>query len=183
MSETIRTEAVAPEPLSAAPTASLPTVPAPAAAPAVEVDREQVVCPECGNPAEVTLNRRDAVDFCARCDYPLFWTPSAVIRDSGAGTGESLRRLPGAAGRVTVASVPCPTCAESNLVGAELCVRCGGPMVLPLAEPEPEPVVVAEPEPLPPLEPEPTGVAWWWWVVGAATLVALIALIVVAIAR
>lgn len=183
MSETIPGEAVAPEPLSAAPTAQLPTVPAPAEPPVVEVDREQIVCPECGTVADVTLNRRDAIDFCARCDYPLFWTPSAVIRDGGAGNGESLRRLPGTAGRVTVASVACPTCAEANLVSAEFCVRCGGPMVLPEPEPEPEPVVVVEPEPLPPLEPEPTGIAWWWWVIGAATLIALIALIVVAIAR
>jgi hypothetical protein len=144
--------------------------------------RSAVVCPECGTPASATLNRRDAQDFCVKCDFPLFWTPTEVIRDGVDGGGESLRRLPGTAGRVTVASVPCPTCAEANPLGAETCLRCGGPMVLVAA---PEPVRAPEPAPLPPPVPEPVeaGIGWYWWLVGGATLIALIALVVVVLAR
>jgi hypothetical protein len=142
-----------------------------------------VVCPECGTVGLVTPNRRDASDFCAQCDFPLFWTPAAVEldRDQGA-AAEALRRLPGTAGRLTVASLGCPTCAEANPVGAATCLRCGGPMVLPLPEVEAEPVVVA-PAPAPEPAPEPQGNPWWWWLVGAATLVALVALVVVLAVR
>jgi hypothetical protein len=145
--------------------------------------RSTVICPECGTSAQVALNRREAQDFCARCDFPLFWTPADVIRDGGEGSGENLRRLPGTAGRVTVAAVPCPTCAEANPVGAETCLRCGGPMVL-ITAPEPIPVIAPPPPPpAPEPTPEPTGIDWYWWLVGGATLVALIALIVVLVAR
>src|SRR3954470_24504042 len=65
---------------------------------------EVITCPECGTSAQVTLNRRDSVDFCRTCDYPLFWTPSKVIRDPADNNDESLRRLPGTVGRATVAS-------------------------------------------------------------------------------
>jgi uncharacterized paraquat-inducible protein A len=138
--------------------------------------RHEIICPECGAHGMVAPSRRESADFCAQCDFPLFWTPAAVEldRDQTAAV-EALRRLPGTAGRVTVASVPCPTCAEANPVGAETCLRCGGPMVL--RAPEPVPVVVApapEPEPV----PEPS-TNWWWWVLGGATLIALIALVVV----
>ena len=144
--------------------------------------RAEVACPECGTPAHVALNRRDAQDFCAKCDFPLFWTPAEVIRDGGVGGGENLRRLPGTAGRVTVASIPCPTCAETNPVGAEHCLRCGGPMVL-VTAPEPIAMPVVAPPPPPAPAPEPTGIDWYWWLVGGASLVALIALIVVVLAR
>ena len=146
--------------------------------------REPVVCPQCGTPGMVSANRRDASDFCAECDFPLFWTPTAVIRGGGEETGDALRRLPGTAGRVTVASRPCPTCAEANIVTAEHCVRCGGPMVLPPpAAPAPEPVPA--PAPLPEPEPEPEPVGWHWpaLVVAFATLVALVAVIVVTLQR
>lgn len=144
--------------------------------------RAAVACPECGTSAPVALNRRDAQDFCAKCDFPLFWTPAEVIRDGAEGSGENLRRLPGTAGRVTVASIPCPTCAEANPVGAETCLRCGGPMVL-VTAPEPITVIAPPPPPAPVPEPEPAGIDWYWWLVGGATLVALIALIVVVLAR
>jgi hypothetical protein len=144
-------------------------VPAPTNAPA-----EQVACPECGTVAMVALTRREAGDFCVQCDYPLFWTPSKIVLDSAASAGESLRRLPGASGRVTVASVPCPHCAEGNLVGAEVCLRCGGLM----NPPAPEPAVVAPPPPPPPApEPAPR-TPWWVWVLGGTTLLLLVALIV-----
>src|SRR6185312_7518191 len=86
-----------------APTAPAPTVAA-AMPPALA---ETITCPECGTIAQVTLNRRESIDFCRNCDYPLFWTPSKVVRDSSDTGDESLRRLPGQAGRATVASLPC----------------------------------------------------------------------------
>lgn len=147
--------------------------------------RVPVQCPECGASGLVTPNRRDATDFCAQCDFPLFWTPAAVILDGGDGTADAaLRRLPGTGGRLTVASTPCPTCAEANPVGAVTCLRCAGPMVLPEPEPEPEPepapVVV---EPLWEPEPEREPIHWSLWLVAAATLIALVAIVVVALNR
>lgn len=113
------------------------------------VRREQVVCPECGFNQPVTLNRRDSVDFCTRCDYPLFWTPREIQLGEDDNNAEALRRLPGTGGRQTVASVPCPTCAEENTLTAVVCARCHGPMVI--AEPAPvtvaAPTVVVEEEP------------------------------------
>ncbi len=142
-------------------------VPAPAAVPP-----EQVTCPECGTVSVVALTRRESTDFCPQCDYPLFWTPSKVVLDSASTSAESLRRLPGTAGRVTVGSLPCPHCAEGNLITAEICVRCGGLM----DPPEPEPVVVAAPPPAPEPEPAPR-TPLWVWVLGGATLLVLIALV------
>lgn len=141
---------------------------------------EAVTCPECGRTAQVTVNRRDAVDFCSNCDYPLFWTPSVIIRDFSGTADDSLRRLPGARGRAAIASVPCPHCSELNMVSAETCIRCGRPMRI---TPELPPVVQAAPPPAPALPPPPEPdkpVAWWIWVLlalGASLLAALIVLI------
>jgi hypothetical protein len=151
-------------------------------APAVAVPKpaniELMVCPECGTTAMVTLNRRESTDFCRNCDYPLFWTPSAVLRDRGTDlNAESLRRLPGTVGRATIASLTCPHCAEPNAVSATICVRCGLPLHL-VDAPAPERVYIPPP-PMPYVEPERT-VAWWVWallVVGTAVLVTLIVLI------
>jgi hypothetical protein len=144
--------------------------------------REQITCPECGTTAVVIFHRRDAGDFCAVCDFPLFWTPSAVIRDHGPGSGEALRRLPGTGGRQTVASAPCPTCAEANPITAANCLRCGGPMVL-APEPElppPAPEPVPEPAPVPPAaKPFP----WWWVVGGVLTVAVLVVLLIVLLER
>ena len=139
-----------------------------------------VSCPSCGTAATVTLNRRESRDFCRVCDYPLFWTPGAVVRDSAPGTGESLRRLPGQAGRVTVASQPCPTCAEPNALSALICIRCSGPMKIEVVVP-PEPVYIA---PVPVFEPviiEEKKVAWWVWALIAAGFVITVTLIVLAV--
>ena len=135
---------------------------------------DRVTCPECGSVQDVRLSRRDSADFCRRCDFPLFWTPSQVMRDRGdGGEGESLRRLPGTAGRIRLASVACPHCAELNTVSAELCVRCGLSMH-PIAYEEPAPVYIP-----PPPEPEPVVEIeerdrWWVWAAVAMTLVAII---------
>jgi hypothetical protein len=148
------------------------TVPAPAGA------RDRVTCPECGAVQDVYLNRRDAVDFCHNCDFPLFWTPSEVIRDRGPGDGDALRRLPGTVGRTTLASTACPHCSELNLVSAQVCIRCGLPMH-PVAElpPPPEPVYVPPPPPVVAPEPE-RGVPWWVWVLGGVALAAIIVVVI-----
>jgi hypothetical protein len=123
---------------------------------------DQVTCPECGTVALVNLTRREAEDFCRNCDYPLFWTPSKILLDRAGLSDDSLRRLPGTVGRVTVASFPCPHCAEPNQLTAIDCVRCGRPLrPVHFEPPPPMPVYV----PPPPLEPEPVkrGVPWWVW--------------------
>ncbi|WP_372728642.1 hypothetical protein [Nocardioides sp.] len=124
---------------------------------------ERVVCPECGAVAMVSLNRRQSADFCARCDYPLFWTPTEIVRGEGDLDDMALRRLPGTVGRVSVASAACPHCAEANQISAEVCVRCGGPMTV-------EPTVAA-PVVAPPPAPEEPAVlapmpAWMWATIG-----------------
>lgn len=144
-------------------------VPTPTSAPA-----EQVTCPECGTVAMVALTRRESDDFCVQCDYPLFWTPSKVVLDSGTTAGESLRRLPGTSGRVMVGSTPCPHCAEGNLLTAEICARCGGQM----NPPAPAPVVAAAPPPPAAVVEPKKPIPWWVWVIGGTTLLLLIALVV-----
>src|SRR5690606_25394702 len=96
------------------------------------------------------------------CDYPLFWARSTLVTAGGGGTDADtgLRRLPGTAGRTTVATRTCWACQEPNLLAAAVCVRCGsdlaGPPTVPPPPPEPEPVVavveeviVARPSPWP----------------------------------
>lgn len=152
------------------PTAVAASMPAPAT--------ELVTCPECGTTAQVTLNRRESLDFCRTCDYPLFWTPTKVIRDSADSTDASLRRLPGQAGQVTVASVACPFCYEPNALSAQTCLRCHRPMH-PVEEVlAPAPVYV--PPPAPVVVEQPAKVAWWVWALlalGAAAVIVLVVLI------
>ena len=139
---------------------------------------EHVVCPECGTVAMVSLNRRRSEDFCARCDYPLLWTPTEIVRGEGDGEDLALRRLPGTVGRVAVASAACPHCAEANQLSATTCVRCGGPMQV--EQTVVAPVVVAPPPEEPtPLTPMP---AWIWAAVGL-TLALLTWLILYLISR
>ena len=163
-----------------APVRVLPEMPA--GAPAVAVlpppQTEQVSCPECGRVATVTLTRRESVDFCTNCDYPLFWTPSKILVDRSGLSDESLRRLPGTVGRVAIASFPCPHCAELNQVSAVDCIRCGRPL-RPVHFVAPTPVYVPPP-PMPEPEPEPRGVPWWVWVLVAAAVATTIVMIVLA---
>ena len=152
---------------------------APTAAALPPAATELISCPECGTTAMVTLNRRDARDFCRNCDYPLFWTPSRVLTDANSGNNDqALRRLPGTVGRATVASLTCPHCAEPNAVTAENCVRCGLPLRVVAAPPPPPPPVVYVPPP-PVVEPVPEQhVAWWVWALIAFGLVVTVTLIV-----
>ena len=41
-----------------------------------------IVCPECGLVTSLTAIRRAADEFCAHCDYPLFWAPTALPLDN-----------------------------------------------------------------------------------------------------
>jgi hypothetical protein len=162
------------EPAPAEP-AVVPTVMA-AAVPAAAT--EVITCPECGTTAMVTLNRREARDFCRQCDYPLFWTASRVLDDRSDPNDQALRRLPGTVGRATVASLTCPHCSEPNAVSAQTCVRCGLPMKIVEAPPPPAPVYVAPP-PAPVYVEEPEhGVPWWVWALIAIGLAATITLVV-----
>ncbi|WP_139983213.1 hypothetical protein [Nocardioides litoris] len=138
----------------------------------------EVTCPECGTVARVAVNRRESHDFCATCDFPLFWTPDQVVRGDEEGAGAAaLRRLPGTAGRTTVGSLPCPHCSEVNPVSGVLCLRCGGDLH-PVAPPPPV-VVAPTPPPAPEPQPEPTRTPVWWWVLGGVTLLLLVVVLVV----
>jgi len=164
--------------LLAAPVEDLTPLPSTTAAVLPPPATEVITCPECGTTAQVTLNRRESVDFCRNCDYPLFWTPSKILRGLSDSTDESLRRLPGQAGRVTVASLPCPFCYEPNALSAQTCIRCHRPMH-PVEEPPP-PAPVYVPPPAPVVVEEPSKVAWWVWALlalGAAALITLVVLI------
>jgi len=173
--------------LPAIPAASVPPeVSAPATAPARNPNTSQhpvtITCPDCGASAMVELTRRDALDFCQRCDFPLFWARDQVILGEPMDSSDdSLRRLPGTLGRVVIASVPCPHCNEPNLPTASLCVRCGLGMQASPPPPPPRPVPVSLPEPaLEPLEDAPNH--WWIWLLVLLTLL-LVAGIVLLAAR
>lgn len=144
--------------------------------------RREVTCPECGTVATIAVNRREAEDFCRRCDFPLFWTPAAIVLDTSSGpSSEALRRLPGTAGRVTVGRLACPHCAEMNPVTETHCLRCQGDLHPPIP-PAPQAPVALPPPPAP--EPEPvTKTPWWVWAGIALTVAVFVALVVYLIAR
>ncbi len=62
----------------------------------------EITCPSCGTVSRLDQLRRSADEFCRVCDYPLFWARSTEFATAGVGeaNGDSLRRLPGIAGRV-----------------------------------------------------------------------------------
>lgn len=153
---------------------------APTSAVEVTVDaaRREVTCPECGTVATIAVNRREAQDFCRRCDFPLFWTPAAIVMDgTGGPASEALRRLPGVAGKVSVGKLDCPHCAEVNPVTNSLCLRCQGDLHPVLPPPPPAPVVLAPP-PEPEPEPEPR-TPWLLYVGVALTVLLAVALVLV----
>jgi hypothetical protein len=173
--------AVSPDPVPVMPVADAPTTPAlstyapPAASPDLLARTTEVLtCPECGNVQSVSLNHRDATDFCNNCDYPLFWTPARVQRDRDAAASDlSLRRLPGTVGRATIASKPCPHCSEPNAFSAQVCVRCGLSLN-PVAPPPPPPAPVYLPPPAPVYEEPEKQIPWWVWVLVGFTVVLLV---------
>jgi hypothetical protein len=166
-----------------APTGTVPTAPAPSAAPVAPVTVVtadavmSVTCPSCGTVGEVDPLRRSAQDFCGSCEYPLFWAVERVALPVEDRSEDSLRRLPGTAGRAVLASLRCPHCTEPNVPSATLCVRCG-------AELRPKPVVVVQapaPEPVVVVAPPPAGHPWWHWAIGIAAIVLVAVGIVLAI--
>jgi hypothetical protein len=143
---------------------------------AVEAAGESISCPECGTLATISINRREASDFCRTCDYPLFWVPNRITLDGSLDSdGRSLRRLPGTVGRATVAALACPHCNEPNAVSAQVCVRCG--LSLHPLPPAPEVVYVPAPLPEPVAEPVKSHIPWWVWVLVFLALSGAIALI------
>jgi hypothetical protein len=126
-----------------------------------------IPCPDCGAIGSVDPTRRDATDFCPHCDFPLFWAKDRIPIGEPADAGDdSLRRLPGALGRVVIASVPCPHCNELNLPSAAYCARCGLSMQPVPAPPPPPPPPAPRPAPAPPPPvPVPDRERLWiWWV-------------------
>jgi hypothetical protein len=133
----------------------------------------EITCPGCGTVSHFEELRRSATEFCRSCDYPLFWARSTLVAARGGGSdGDTgLRRLPGTAGRTTVATVTCWACQEPNLVAATICVRCGsdlaGPPPAPAPEPQPAPVVEVVEEVVVVPKPSP-----WPWILLAVLFVA-----------
>jgi hypothetical protein len=141
---------------------------------------EELLCPGCGTPSHFDEFRRSANEFCRKCDYPLFWArTSALVAAADGGEGDTgLRRLPGAAGHVAIATKDCWSCREPNLLAATLCIRCGvdlsGPPT-PVVVPPPVTVVV---EPPPPPPPPPKAPIWPWVVLAVLFVVGLVLLLV-----
>ena len=74
-----------------------------------------IVCPECGQVTTLTAIRRAADEFCPHCDYPLFWAPTALPLVAGSAASDAtVRRLPGAGGRMMIGTLVCPACGELN---------------------------------------------------------------------
>jgi hypothetical protein len=134
-----------------------------------------VNCPECGTAAMIEPTRRDAQDFCVRCDFPLFWRKSELVlmeaQDTG---GASTRRLPGTVGRAAAASTPCPHCTEPNLPNAIVCIRCGESMHIVAPPPPPPPAPLPEPVLVPETIVEPARERIWMWVVLAIATALLV---------
>jgi predicted RNA-binding Zn-ribbon protein involved in translation (DUF1610 family) len=143
-----------------------------------------VNCPECGTAAMIEPTRRDAQDFCSRCDFPLFWRKSQlVLMDAQDTGGASTRRLPGTVGRAAAASVPCPHCTEPNLPVAVVCIRCGEPMQIVAPPPPPPPAPLPEPVLVPEAIVEPERERIWMWVVLAIATALLVGITAAVVLR
>jgi hypothetical protein len=141
----------------------------------------KVTCPNCGTVSYLDELSREADAFCRICDFPLFWSRGERVVGAGAGGDAGLRRLPGTAGRVDVATIDCPECKEPNPVARTICIRCGSEL---RPAPAPPPAPPPPPPPPPPL-PAPEPVAdverswvWLYVVLGIAAVVAIVLLVV-----
>jgi hypothetical protein len=136
----------------------------------------EVACPSCGTLAQLAELNRDASSFCTACDFPLFWSRSGAPSGEDGGDAQAgLRRLPGTAGRVAVASVHCPSCNEPNPVMGTHCIRCGADLhPVPVEEP---PAPVPEPE-APVVEPRRRPA---WLLPVCAVIIVLTVMLVVAV--
>lgn len=136
----------------------------------------KVLCPSCGTPSYLDDLTRESDAFCRVCDFPLFWSRGERVVAGGDGGDAGLRRLPGTAGRVDVATIACPVCDEPNPIARTICIRCGADLRPAPPEPEPEPVPEPEPEPEPVVEEERSW-AWLWVALAVAAAVAIVLLV------
>jgi ribosomal protein L40E len=138
----------------------------------------EIVCPECSQVTDLVAVRRAAEEFCAQCDFPLFWAPSAApMATPGVSSDSTMRRLPGASGRRQIGTKVCPECGELNPMKETHCGRCSSeldpkPVVVPppvvrMALPEPEPVVEAPRR------------KWWFWAIAAALATIEVVIVVI----
>jgi hypothetical protein len=142
-----------------------------------------ITCPECGQVSEFTSIRRAHDEFCSHCDYPLFWAPSSIpIVSGGPATDATLRRLPGAGGRMLIGTQVCPSCGELNPIGEAQthCIRCSADLHPKPPEPPPPPPPPPEPEPEPMIVEESR---WRWWLIVALVFVIVTVAVVVAVTQ
>jgi ribosomal protein L40E len=140
-----------------------------------------ITCPECGQVSEFTAIRRAHDEFCSHCDYPLFWAPSSVpVVSGGPATDTTLRRLPGAGGRMLIGTQVCPSCGELNPIAETHCIRCHSDL-------HPKPPEPPPPPPPPPPEPIPEPVLveesrWRWWLL-LLILFVIVTVVVIVVAQ
>jgi predicted RNA-binding Zn-ribbon protein involved in translation (DUF1610 family) len=138
----------------------------------------EITCPECGQITDLVAIRRAADEFCSHCDYPLFWAPSSVpLVTGGPSSDTTLRRLPGAGGRMLVGTQVCPACGELNPMSVTHCIRCTADLNPPPPEPEPEPLPVPPP---PPVVDESN--RWWLWLLLAVAFMIVTVVVIVLVA-
>ncbi|MGH9038606.1 MAG: hypothetical protein ACRDZ3_00065 [Acidimicrobiia bacterium] len=90
---------------------------------------QTIICPSCATARTVTRLSWSADEFCARCDFPLFWAPGAYEASTAVAVEEP-EPAPVAA-PATVWPPPgeaCPTCGKINAEDALYCNRCATPM-------------------------------------------------------
>lgn len=76
-----------------------------------------ISCPRCARQTTLsTPMQRSADEFCAECDFPLFWAPASDRAESGSGELRDTERLPDAS---------CARCGMDNPVGSRFCNVCG----------------------------------------------------------
>lgn len=136
----------------------------------------ELTCPTCGTQSHFEELTRDAAAFCRVCDFPLFWVRTARLQvATGPVSDTGLRRLPGAAGRVAIATFPCPSCTEPNPLTANICIRCGADLHPSPVVDEPAPEPLTEATPLVAVAEKKT--VWWPWALVSALGVIAIVLI------
>lgn len=121
-------------------------------------------CPDCELDVGLAMPvARTAVEFCPRCDFPMFWAPEVEAYEppaDPAGSGDSGDQGAGRTREPVTNRIHCGTCAAVNQEHWPYCYRCGRPL-----HPEPD------------LLPR-----WVAPVVGALLLLLVIVLVVVGVA-